>query len=166
MLRTARQPQRANPKRKEARTRIKKAPKNSHKKKIGSLPNSPLSTSLMTGFYLSSGITPNFKWPPPMRANPHNQSLRCDYHRGHDHETNRCQSLKFLVEKLIRAGHLIRYIREPTYGIETAPQPTEQLLVLITHLNPGLPATSYWEARPMTNTVQMTEKKNAPCSLS
>ena len=61
---------------------------------------------------------PNFKWPPPMRANPdqHNRSLRCDYHRDHDHETNCCQSLKFLVEKLIRAGHLRRYIREPTCG--------------------------------------------------
>ena len=35
---------------------------------------------------------PEFKWPPPMRANPDqcNRSLRCDYHRDHDHETNHC----------------------------------------------------------------------------
>ena len=54
---------------------------------------------------------PDFKWPPPMRAGPdqRNRSLRCDYHRDHGHETNHCQSLKFLVEKLIRAGHLRRY---------------------------------------------------------
>ena len=66
---------------------------------------------------------PDFKWPPPMRANPDqcNRSLRCDYHRDHNHETNYCQSLKFLVEKLIWAGHLKRYIREPTHGTETAP---------------------------------------------
>ena len=65
---------------------------------------------------------PEFKWPPPMRANPDqcNRSLRCDYHRDHDHETNQCQGLKFLVERLIPAGHLRRFIREPTRETETA----------------------------------------------
>ena len=69
------------------------------------------------------GDYPNFKWPPPMRATPdqRNRSLRCDYHRDHGHETNRCHILKFLVEKLIRAGHLRRYIREPTRGTKTTP---------------------------------------------
>ena len=58
-----------------------------------------------------------------MRAGPdqHNRSLRCDYHRDHGHETNHCQRLKFLVEKLIRAGHLIRYLRGPTRGATVAP---------------------------------------------
>ena len=58
-----------------------------------------------------------------MRAGPdqRNRSLRCDYHRDHDHETNHCQSLKFLVEKLIRVGHLKRYIREPTRKAAAAP---------------------------------------------
>ena len=66
---------------------------------------------------------PKFKWPPPMRANPdqHNRPLRCDYYRDHDHETNQCQGLKFLVERLIRARHLRRFIREPTRRTETAP---------------------------------------------
>ena len=66
---------------------------------------------------------PDFKWPPPMRAGPdqRNRSLRCDYHRDHGHETNHCQSLKFLVEKLIRAGHLKQYLREPTRGTTAAP---------------------------------------------
>ena len=50
-----------------------------------------------------------------------NRSLRCDYHKDHGHETNYCQSLKFLVEKLIRAGHLRRYIREPNSGVTVAP---------------------------------------------
>ena len=65
---------------------------------------------------------PNFRWPPPMRASPNqcNRSLRCDYHRDHGHETNHCQSLKFMVEKLIRAGHLRRYMREPTRGAAVA----------------------------------------------
>ena len=58
-----------------------------------------------------------------MRAGPdqRNRSLRCDYHRDHGHETNHCQSLKFLIEKLIQAGHLGRYLREPTREATTAP---------------------------------------------
>ena len=50
-----------------------------------------------------------------------NRSLRCDYHRDHGHETNHCQSLKFLVEKMVRAGHLRKYLREPTRGATIAP---------------------------------------------
>ena len=66
---------------------------------------------------------PDFKWPPPMRAGPdqRNKSLRCDYHRDHGHKTNHYQSLKFLVEKLIHAGHLKWYLREPTRGTIAAP---------------------------------------------
>ena len=66
---------------------------------------------------------PDFKWPPPMRAgsDQRNRSLRCDYHMDHGHETNHCQSLKFLVEKMVRAGHLRRYLREPTRGATVAP---------------------------------------------
>ena len=58
-----------------------------------------------------------------MRAGPNqrNRSLRCDYHRNHGHETNHCQSLQFLVEKLIRVGHLRRYLREPTRWTTAAP---------------------------------------------
>ena len=41
--------------------------------------------------------------------------------QDHGHETNNCQSLKFLVEKLIRAGHLRRYLRELTREATTAP---------------------------------------------
>ena len=65
---------------------------------------------------------PKFKWPPPMQANrdQRNRSLRCDYHRDHDHEMNQCQGLKFMIERLIRAGHLRRFIREPTRIAETA----------------------------------------------
>ena len=50
-----------------------------------------------------------------------NRSLRCDYHRDHVHETNKCQSLKFLMERMIRAGHLRWYLREPNRGATVAP---------------------------------------------
>ena len=66
---------------------------------------------------------PNFKWPALIQSDPEqrNQSLRCDYHRDHGHETNQCRTLKFLVEKLIQASHLRRYIRELARRVETAP---------------------------------------------
>ena len=43
----------------------------------------------------------DFKWPTPIQSDlaQRNQSLRCDYHKDHGHETNRCRSLKFLVER-------------------------------------------------------------------
>ena len=66
---------------------------------------------------------PDFKWPPPIHSDPEQRyrSLRCDYHRDHKHETNRCRTLKFLVERLIRAGHLRSYIRVPAHLAETTP---------------------------------------------
>ena len=69
-----------------------------------------------------------------MRARPdqRNRSLRCDYHRDHDHETNHCQSLKFLIEKLIRADHLRQYLREPTRGATAAPT-TDRAVAEIEH---------------------------------
>ena len=88
---------------------------------------------------------PDFKWPPPMRAgsDQRNRSLRCDYHRDHGHETNHCQSLKFLIEKLIRAGHLRRYIRESSSGVAAAP--TADRAVVDTEHDSGFgqPSTLY-----------------------
>ena len=65
----------------------------------------------------------DFKWPTPIQSYPtqRNQSLRCDYHRDHGHETSHCRSLKFLVERLIRARHLRGYVREPVRGAKTSP---------------------------------------------
>ena len=61
-----------------------------------------------------------FKWHVPIQTDlsQRNKSLRCDYHRDHGYETDRCRSLKFLVEKLIKEGHLRRYIIEPDHGVE------------------------------------------------
>ena len=48
-----------------------------------------------------------FKWPALIQTDPSqkNKSLWCDYHRDHGHETDKCRSLKFLVEMLIKEGH-------------------------------------------------------------
>ena len=61
-----------------------------------------------------------FKWYSPIQIDPslRNRSLRCDYHRDHGHETEKCQSTKFLVEKMVKARHLKRYIKEADHGEE------------------------------------------------
>ena len=65
----------------------------------------------------------DFKWLVPIQKNLsyRNLSVRCHYHRDCRHETNRCRSLKFMVERLIKAGHLRRYIKEVHRGKESAP---------------------------------------------
>ena len=57
---------------------------------------------------------PDFKWLAPIQTDPsqRNTSTRCDYHKDHGHQTNKCRNLKLLVERLIKAGHLRRYVRE------------------------------------------------------
>ena len=55
-----------------------------------------------------------------------NKTLRCDYHKEHGHEIDRCRSLKFLVEKLIKAGHLRMYLREVDQEVESG-QPTRRI---------------------------------------
>ena len=47
--------------------------------------------------------------------------MRCDYSGDHRHETNRCRSLKFMVERPIKAGHLRRYSREVDCDEESTP---------------------------------------------
>ena len=71
---------------------------------------------------------PDFKWPAPIQVDPaqRNKSLLCDYHRDHEHEIDRCQSLKFLIEKLIEVGNLRRYLRDVEQGVELG-QPTGRI---------------------------------------
>ena len=54
-----------------------------------------------------------------MDPSQRHQSLQYNYHRDHRHETDRCRSLKFMVEKLIKAGHLKRYVKEPDHEVES-----------------------------------------------
>ena len=79
----------------------------------------------------------------------------CDYHRDHDHdhETNHCQSLKFLVEKLIRVGHLKRYIRESTHGTETA-LVVDKVIVGVEHPFEPRPAINFILGGPTDDQYQ------------
>lgn len=55
---------------------------------------------------------PDFRWPEPMRGDPtkRDHNKKCTYHKEPGHATEQCRSLHYLVEKLLRAGHLKQYI--------------------------------------------------------
>ncbi|KAL6312462.1 hypothetical protein AAG906_021678 [Vitis piasezkii] len=60
----------------------------------------------------------DFKWPRPIGTDPsmRDHSKKCDFHKDHGHTTETCRSLQYLVEKLIKAGHLKQYLRSDTRG--------------------------------------------------
>ena len=92
---------------------------------------------------------PDFVWPPPIWSDleQRNRSLRCDYHKDHGHETNRCRTLKFLVEKLIRTGHLRGYPQDSPHLIEAAP--IAEIIAARSELpsEPRPTINLYWEAQ-------------------
>nr|CAN68549.1 hypothetical protein VITISV_037963 [Vitis vinifera] len=54
----------------------------------------------------------DFRWPRPQGTDPstrdHNKI--CAFYKDHGHTTETCRCLHFLVEKLIKAGHLKQYL--------------------------------------------------------
>ena len=55
----------------------------------------------------------DFRWPKPIKTDSikRDRNRKCAYHKDHDHTTEQCRSLHYLVERLIKAGHLKQYIR-------------------------------------------------------
>ena len=95
-----------------------------------------------------------------MRARPdqRNRSLRCDYHRDHGHETNQCQSLRFLIEMMIRTGHLRRFLREPSRGATTTPT-SDRAVVEIQHAPDPRPTINFILGRPANNEYQSRKQR-------
>ncbi|RVW85528.1 hypothetical protein CK203_044090 [Vitis vinifera] len=52
------------------------------------------------------------RWPGHLRADlaKRDHSKKCAYHKEHGHTTKTCRSLHYLVERLIKAGHLKQYL--------------------------------------------------------
>ena len=69
------------------------------------------------------------------------------------HETNRCRSLKFMVERLNKAGHLRRYVREVDYGAESG-QPADIITAGLTVLSESRPAINYILGGPSDDQYQ------------
>ena len=55
----------------------------------------------------------DFRWPEPLKMDPakRDHNRKCAYHKEHGHTMEQCKSLHYLVKKLIKAGHLKRYVR-------------------------------------------------------
>ncbi|RVW98096.1 hypothetical protein CK203_029014 [Vitis vinifera] len=72
----------------------------------------------------------DFRWPRPQGTDPstRDHSKRCVFHKEHSHTTQTCRSLQYLVERLIKAGHLKQYLRSDAGGKVTSQ-----------HHNPGAP---------------------------
>ena len=102
----------------------------------------------------------DFKWPTPIQLDPtqRNQYLRCDYHRDHGHETNRCRSLKFIMDRLIRANHLRRYVRETIYGNEVTPV-VERIAAIAELLPEPRPTINYILGSPADDQYQSKHHK-------
>ena len=75
----------------------------------------------------------------PSQRNPY---VRCDYHRDKEHKTNKCRSLKFLVERLIKAGLLRRYVREVDHEVESMPT-ADKITTGAATLSESKPAINY-----------------------
>ena len=95
-----------------------------------------------------------------MRVSPdqRNWSLRCDYHKDHGHETNQCQGLKFMIERLIRAGHLRRFILEPTRTVETAPA-SNRAVVAYEHSSEPRPTINFILGGPVDDGYQSKRQR-------
>ena len=54
----------------------------------------------------------DFRWPEPLKmdAAKRDCNRKCAYHKEHEHTTKQCKSLHYLVEKLVKVGHLKQYI--------------------------------------------------------
>nr|CAN78906.1 hypothetical protein VITISV_006738 [Vitis vinifera] len=60
----------------------------------------------------------DFRWPRPLGTNPskRDHSKRCVFHKEHGHTTETCRCLQYLVERLIKVGHLKQYFRSDAGG--------------------------------------------------
>ena len=54
----------------------------------------------------------DFRWPESIKADlaKRDRSKSCVYHKDHNHTTEQCKSLHYLVERLIKVGHLKQYV--------------------------------------------------------
>ncbi|KAL6330563.1 hypothetical protein AAG906_040494 [Vitis piasezkii] len=82
----------------------------------------------------SSKTTSQRRWPETIKTDPTKRdwSRKCAYHKEHDHTTKQCKSLHYLVEKLIRVGHLKQYICSKWRRARTNQDPDAQTLTAST----------------------------------
>ena len=67
----------------------------------------------------------DFRWPEPLKmdSTKRDHNRKCVYHKEHEHAMEQCKSLHYLVEKLIKDGHLKQYFRSGVKSGETSQNP-------------------------------------------
>ncbi|RVW70506.1 hypothetical protein CK203_056143 [Vitis vinifera] len=81
------------------------------------------------------------------------RSKKCAFHKDHGHTTETCRSLQYLVERLIKAGHLKQYLRSDTGGRDAsqhhnsgAPRAPVAPKAVINYINGG-PSDEEYDSR-------------------
>nr|CAN76325.1 hypothetical protein VITISV_011886 [Vitis vinifera] len=124
------------------------------------LPFTPLSISYEKLLPMIQGLS-DFRWPRPIGTDPstRDRSKRCAFHKEHGHTTETCRSLQYLVERLIKAGHLKKYLRSDTGGRDAsqhyhsgAPKAPTAPKAVINYINGG-PSDEEEGPRPIDGTI-------------
>ena len=65
---------------------------------------------------------PDFRWPWPIKSNhmERDHNKRCAYHKDHGHTIETCRTFHYLVEDLLKAGHLKQYVRTTSKSGESS----------------------------------------------
>eukprot|EP00261_Vitis_vinifera_P023754 XP_010655814.1 PREDICTED: uncharacterized protein LOC104880564 [Vitis vinifera] len=86
------------------------------------------------------------RWPRPQGTDPskRDHSKRCVFHKEHGHTTETCRCFHYLVERLVKAGHLKQYLRSNAGGKDTSQDHNSGALrapaatkVVISYINGG-----------------------------
>ncbi|WJZ96756.1 hypothetical protein VitviT2T_015409 [Vitis vinifera] len=108
-------------------------------------PLTPLSTSYEKLLPMIQGLS-DFRWPRPQGTDPskRDHSKRCVFHKEHGHTTETCRCFHYLVERLVKAGHLKQYLRSNAGGKDTSQDHNSGALrapaatkVVISYINGG-----------------------------
>ncbi|RVW88395.1 hypothetical protein CK203_040990 [Vitis vinifera] len=114
----------------------------------------PLSISYEKLLPMIQGLS-DFRWPRPLETDPsiRDRSKKCAFHKDHGHTTETCRSLQYLVERLIKAGHLKQYLRSDTGGRDAsqhhnsgAPRAPVAPKAVINYINGG-PSDEEYDSR-------------------
>ncbi|RVX08099.1 hypothetical protein CK203_014871 [Vitis vinifera] len=117
-------------------------------------PATPLSVSYEKLLPMIQGLS-DFRWPRPLETDPsrRDRSKKCAFHKDHGHTTETCRSLQYLVERLIKAGHLKQYLRSDTGGRDVsqhhnseAPRAPVAPKAVINYINGG-PSDEEYDSR-------------------
>ncbi|RVW54600.1 hypothetical protein CK203_071403 [Vitis vinifera] len=127
-------------------------------------PLTPLSISYEKTSPYDQGMS-DFKWPRPLGTDPskRDHNKKCTFHKEHGHTTEECRCLHYLVERLIRTGHLKQYLRSDTGGRDAsqnhntgAPRAPAAPKVVINYINGGPSDEEYDSKRKRQKLLRAT----------